>query len=376
MENSMPKEADSIFRSLMEAAPDGILVVDEGGIIQIANAQCSRLFGYSAEELIGQPIEILVPAYIRSQHAELRHSYFHEPRSRPMGIGLQLIAARRDGTDLPVEISLSPFTFEGKRRAIAIVRDVTELRRLDRELKRHVDEVKRTNAELERSNKELEQFAYVASHDLQEPLRVISGYTQLLQRRYADKLDKNANEYIEFAVDGAKRMQNLINDLLAFSRVSSRAKAFAPVDLNEVLRLATANLRATLDETQGRIDSAPLPIVSGDKTQLTQLFQNLLSNALKFHRDGVPPVIRIDAGKTGAQWTFSVADNGIGISPQYAQKVFVIFQRLHTRDKYPGTGIGLALCKKIVERHGGEIRLESKPNEGTTFIFTLSAKES
>lgn len=372
----MPREADSIFRSLMEAAPDGILVVDEGGIIQIANAQCSRLFGYSAEELIGQPIEILVPAYIRSQHAELRHSYFHEPRSRPMGIGLQLIAARRDGTDLPVEISLSPFTFEGKRRAIAIVRDVTELRRLDRELKHHVDEIKRTNAELERSNKELEQFAYVASHDLQEPLRVISGYTQLLQRRYADKLDKNANEYIEFAVDGAKRMQNLINDLLAFSRVSSRARAFAPVDLNEVLRLATANLRATLDETQGRIDSAPLPIVNGDKTQLTQLFQNLLSNALKFHRDGVPPVIRIGAGKTGAQWTFSVEDNGIGISPQYAQKVFVIFQRLHTRDKYPGTGIGLALCKKIVERHGGEIRLESKPNEGTTFIFTLSSQES
>lgn len=369
----MHTDTESIFRHVMEAAPDGIMVVSNDGVIEIANAHCATLFGYTTEELCGQPIEILVPPYIREKHVQLRNGYFSEPRTRPMGIGMPLVAARRDGTLVPVEISLSPFMYAGKQLAVAVVRDVTELRELDRNLKLRVDEINRTNAELERSNKELEQFAYVASHDLQEPLRVISGYTQLLQRRYSTQLDKDANEYIDFAVDGAKRMQTLINDLLTFSRVSSRAKAFSSVDLNDVLRVVVANLRAALAENQGTIDYSMLPIVHGDRTQLIQLFQNLLGNSLKFHRDGVAPIVKVEATKRDKHWEFCVADNGIGISPQYADKIFVIFQRLHTRDKYPGTGIGLALCKKIIERHGGEIWLDTQVKEGATFHFTLAA---
>ena len=364
-----------MFRKVMDAAPDGIMVVQNDGTIVLANAYCTKLFGYTSEELIGKPIETLVPPYIREKHVSLRDGYFSEPRTRPMGIGMPLVAAKRDGSLLPVEISLSPFIQGDKHMAVAIVRDVSELRALDHELKRHIEEIKRANAELERSNKELEQFAYVASHDLQEPLRVISGYTQLLQRRYREQLDGNAVEYIEFAVDGAKRMQNLINDLLTFSRVSLRAKAFTPVNLADVLRIASANLRTALDESHGVVESVPLPEVSGDKTQLVQLFQNLIGNSLKFRREGIAPKIKIEAQKRGDFWEFSISDNGIGIPPQYAEKIFVIFQRLHNRDMYPGTGIGLALCKKIVERHGGEIWLDQQIQEGACFRFTLVSKE-
>ena len=373
--NAIDLNTESMFRKVMDAAPDGIMVVQNDGTIVLANAYCTKLFGYTSEELIGKPIETLVPPYIREKHVSLRDGYFSEPRTRPMGIGMPLVAAKRDGSLLPVEISLSPFIQGDKHMAVAIVLDVSELRALDHELKRHIEEIKHANAELERSNKELEQFAYVASHDLQEPLRVISGYTQLLQRRYREQLDGNAVEYIEFAVDGAKRMQNLINDLLTFSRVSLRAKAFTPVNLADVLRIASANLRTALDESHGVVESVPLPEVSGDKTQLVQLFQNLIGNSLKFRREGIAPKIKIEAQKRGDFWEFSISDNGIGIPPQYAEKIFVIFQRLHNRDMYPGTGIGLALCKKIVERHGGEIWLDQQIQEGACFRFTLVSKE-
>lgn len=356
------------FRSLLEAAPDAILVIERSGHIVVANARSSAIFGWQPGELVGQLIEVLVPDYIRPRHAALRDGYFDSPHTRPMGIGLDLVAARRDGSTIPVEISLSPFEFEERQCAIAIVRDVTETRRLDRELKHF-------NQELKRSNEELEQFAYVASHDLQEPLRMVTGYTQLLKRRYADKLDHEANEFIDYAVDGVKRMQALINDLLAYSRLSSRGKAFELVDVNEVFRQVCATLRLAIEESRARVTSTPLPTLMGDRSQLTQLLQNLLSNSLKFRRDGAEPAIAVSSTREGELWRFSVADNGIGIDAAYAEKIFVIFQRLHTRERYPGTGIGLALCKKIVERHGGEIWFESVLGEGTTFFFTLSAKE-
>jgi signal transduction histidine kinase len=227
-----------------------------------------------------------------------------------------------------------------------------------------------TQAALQRSNAELEQLAYVASHDMQEPLRMVASYLQLIEERYRDRLDADGHEFIGYAVDGAKRMQALINDLLAYSRVSTKARPSEPTDANAVVGAALANLRVAIDESAARITYSSLPWVMGDATQLLQLFQNLIANAIKFKRDE-PPEVHIDAEPTDGMWLFSVRDNGIGIAPEYFERIFVLFQRLHSRREYPGTGIGLALCKKIVERHGGRIWVESHVGAGSTFRFTL-----
>lgn len=230
--------------------------------------------------------------------------------------------------------------------------------------------------ELRRSNAELEQFAYVASHDLQEPLRKVASFCQMLERRYGDQLDERGRQYIEFAVDGAKRMQALINDLLSFSRVGRLSRPEESVDLNVVARQALHNLDALREDTGAEVEIGELPSLPGDRTQLTQLFQNLLGNAIKFRREGVPPRVVVDARRDGNEWEFRCADNGIGIEPRYADRIFLIFQRLHPRDRYTGTGIGLALCKKIVEFHGGRIWLDRDGNgdaSGTVFRWTLPA---
>jgi len=229
-----------------------------------------------------------------------------------------------------------------------------------------------TQAALQRSNTEFEQLAYVASHDMQEPLRKIASYLQLLSQRYQGQLDADADEFIGYAVDGAKRMQALINDLLAFSRVGTKAKPIAPTDCNVIVRTALADLQFAIEDSGARVDVDDLPMVMGDATQLSQLFRNLLSNAIKFHRDE-PPVVRVSTERTGASWRFTVSDNGIGIAPEYFERIFVIFQRLHGRSQYAGTGIGLAICKKIVERHGGQIEVRSIEGQGSTFTFTLPA---
>lgn len=241
--------------------------------------------------------------------------------------------------------------------------------------------------ELTRSNRELEQFAYVASHDLQEPLRMIASYTQLLARRYEGKLDKDASEFIGYAVEGATRMQGLINDLLSYSRVGTRGKPFEATDLNEVLARALDNLKITIEDAKATVTSSKLPTVIGDGGQLIQVVQNLVSNAVKF-RGATPPKVHLSAELKPApvvdpaadlprcEWVFAIKDNGIGIEPQYFERIFVIFQRLHTREQYPGTGIGLAICKKIVERHGGRIWVESIPEQGTTFYFTIPRIEA
>jgi signal transduction histidine kinase len=248
-----------------------------------------------------------------------------------------------------------------------------DLTREIEERKQMADDLKQFTVQLERSNQELEQFAYVASHDLQEPLRVVAGYLQLLERRYKGRLDQDADEFIAFAVDAAKRMQALINDLLAYSRVGRKMKPMEPTDCNQVVAQALKNLRMTIEEFGAVVEVGDLPTVAGDSGQLTLVFQNLIGNAIKF-RGETPPVVRIQAKSCPKEWEFSVQDNGIGIDMQYSKRIFLIFQRLHTREEYPGTGIGLAICQKIIERHGGRVWLESQPGQGSTFFFTIPSE--
>jgi signal transduction histidine kinase len=278
-----------------------------------------------------------------------------------------------------VEGSVSTWVLgSGPREIVELGADVEAMRA---HIQREVDELQEANAklddrtrDLERSNRDLEQFAYVASHDLQEPLRKVSSFCQLLQRRYSGKLDERADQYIEFAVDGAQRMQRLINDLLTFSRVGRTTTGFQPVDLGKAARAAAALLASAVEETGGEIVIPEgLPTVPGDPTLLQQLLMNLFGNALKFHRPDMPPVVRLGADLRDDEWEISVSDNGIGIEPEFADKVFVIFQRLHGRDVYAGTGIGLALAKKIVEFHGGRIWVDHGEHDepGTTIRLTL-----
>jgi PAS domain S-box-containing protein len=258
---------------------------------------------------------------------------------------------------------------EDAMAALAAVADAiaqgVERRRAEESLKQRAEE-------LARSNEELQQFAYVASHDLQEPLRMVASYTQLLGRRYKGRLDADADEFIRYAVDGVNRMQRLIQDLLAYSRVGTRGREPWPVDAGRALQRATANLEASIRETRATVRSGPLPPVLADETQLAQVFQNLVGNALKFHGEA-PPHVEVAGVLQGAEVRFTVRDRGIGIDPQYFDRIFIIFQRLHGKEEYPGTGIGLAICKKIIERHGGRIGVESHPGQGTTFWFTLPA---
>lgn len=282
---------------------------------------------------------------------------------------------RKDGSRLPAEVSPSPLEAEGEVLITSALRDISErnqvertIRDLNADLERRV--VERT-AELMRSNEELQQFVYAASHDLQEPLRMISNYTQLIAERYRGRLDSDADEFIGFAVDGARRMHQLIDDLLTYSRLDTHGRPMIEVDCEEVLEFALTNLRVLIMESGARVTHKQLPKVMADGRQLVQLLQNLIGNAIKFHRAGIAPEVGVEAEYAGREWLFSVRDNGIGIDPRHAERIFVIFQRLHSRADYPGTGIGLALCKKIVLRHGGRIWVDSTPGGASTFRFTL-----
>jgi light-regulated signal transduction histidine kinase (bacteriophytochrome) len=270
----------------------------------------------------------------------------------------------KSGRYITGEFIGAPHIKDGKViEVIGFAREITDRKKAEEVLKEKTEE-------LARSNRELEAFAYVASHDLQEPLRMVTNFVQLLAKRYKGKLDSNADDFINFAVDGAMRMWNLINDLLAYSRVGTRGHPFEPINCETILQEALDNLKVAMEESGAVVTHDSLPTVTADSSQLGQLFQNLIGNAIKF-RGNERPRIHVSANRNGNGWTFSVRDNGIGIAPEYTERIFIIFQRLHGRQQYPGTGIGLAICKKIVERHGGRIWVESTPEKGATFYFTL-----
>jgi PAS domain S-box-containing protein len=357
------RRAEERFRAAVESAPNAVVIVNHTGTILLVNSQTEQLFGYSRNELIDQPVDILVPERFRRQHPAHRASFLAEPRSRPMGEGRDLFGLRKDSTEFPIEIGLNPLETEEGTLVLSAIVDISARKQGEELLRNAV-------TELARSNAELEQFAYVASHDLQEPLRAVAGCVQALQRRYHGQLDARADELIMHAVEGAVRMQSLISDLLAYSRVATRGQSFTLTDCAAIVRSALTNVQVAITESGARVTYTDLPTVMGDPTQLTQLFQNLISNACKF-RNQQPAAIHIAAEPHEGAWMFSVRDNGIGIEPQYFERIFGLFQRLHTRVEYAGTGIGLAICKKIVERHGGRIWLESQPQQGSTFYFTI-----
>jgi PAS domain S-box-containing protein len=316
--------------------------------------------GYSLEKLLQMTPLDLKPDYTPDSFetliAPLRR---HEVRA----INFETRHRRANGSLYPVDVHLQLFVQAGRQVFLAIILDTTERKRAEEELQR-------TLKELKRSNEELEQFAYVASHDLQEPLRGIAGLVQLLGQRYQGKLDSRADEYISHIIDGTQRMQTLINDLLAYSRVGRHGEAIQTTSAEAALRATLNNLSAAIREYRATVTYDSLPSVRADATQLIQLFQNLIGNAIKFHSD-CPPHIHIGVTDARDCWQFSVSDNGIGIEPQFFERIFQVFQRLHTRREYKGNGIGLAICKKIIERHGGGIWVESEPGAGSTFYFTL-----
>lgn len=492
---------DQLFRQLLNSAPDAMVIVNARGLIERVNVRAEQVFGHQRTEMIGQPVEMLIPQRFRHAHQGHRAGFFGTPHTRMMGSGLELFGLHKDGHEFPVEVSLGPLDAPGGMLVSAAIRDITErkavereIRDLNRNLEARVEErtaellrseerfhealdgmmegvqlidhewrytymndaaveqslyareeligrtmmerypgiehthmftvlkqcvedgqqrvlenhfrfpngeegvfelrirptqdrlfilstdisarkraekaVQQQSERLRRQNEELEQFAYIASHDLQEPLRMVTSYVELIERRYADKLDADAHEFIAFAVDGTRRMKRLIQDLLMFSR-AGRDVQYAPVDLNVVFEEVCRNLQEAIAAQGATVTADPLPVLPAVRTGMVQLFQNLISNAIKFSRQGVPPVVHITAKDEGHEWMLSFTDNGIGIDMRFAEQVFAPFKRLQASGPFTGSGIGLAVAKKVVMGHEGRITITSKPGEGTSFIVSL-----
>jgi len=347
----------------IDALPTAVIVVDSGGRIAVANTQAERLFGYAEGMLPGTSVDELVPPRFGADHARLRASFLRDPQARPMGAGRDLFARRRDGTEFPVEIGLNPVNTDDGPFVLGAIVDISE--RI-----RQAEALRLANEALERSNIELQRFAYVASHDLQTPMRGIASFAQLLQRNYAAGLDPQAADWIRRIVESVAHLQSLVRDLLEYSRIDSQAHPFRPVALDEVVDDAVNLLDASVREAGAEIHREALPVLAGDRSQLVQLLLNLLGNALKY-RSTAPPRIHVSAARQGTDWQISVRDNGIGIAAAHQERIFEIFQRLHDQQEYPGTGIGLAVCRRVVHRHGGRIWVESAPDAGSVFHFTI-----
>jgi PAS domain S-box-containing protein len=488
------KETEAKYGGLLEAAADAMVVVNQGGEIVLLNVQAEKQFGYHRDELVGQKVKNIIPEGFAERRIADGSRTAADALAQQMGTGIELYGRRKDGSEFPIEIMLSPLDSAEGILVTAAIRDVTARKIAEKALREaeerfraladnisqfawmadekgyifwynqrwfdytgttleemagwgwqkvhHPDHVQqvvarigkcfqtgevwedtfplrgrdgnyrwflsravpirdpegkvlrwfgtntditerkrseehllKTVEELKRSNDELQQFAYVASHDLQEPLRMVASYTQLLAKRYKGRLDADADEFIAYAVDGSNRMQGLIQDLLAYSRAGTNGKALLEISSEKALKDALANLRATIDESGAVVTHDALPAITTDDTQLAQIFQNLVGNAIKY-RSAKAPLVHVYAAKNGGkEWIFSVRDNGMGIDPQYFERIFVLFQRLHGRTEFKGTGIGLAICKKILERLGGRIWVESQPEKGSTFHFALPERD-
>jgi PAS domain S-box-containing protein len=360
------KNNEEKFRSVAQTASDAIISADSHGNIIFWNSGAETIFGYMAEEVTGKPFAFIVPERFKEYHQKGMNRAVSKGVLTTSGKRLETTGVRKDGNEFPLELSLARWETKEGIFFTTIIRDTTERKQAEEERERLIEE-------LSRSNQELEQFAYIASHDLQEPLRMVSSYVQLISKRYKDKLDQNADDFIAFIVNGTTHMQTLLHDLLTYSRVGTHGEPFGFTDLNSALYKAAINLKKVIDRNHADIKYENLPSVHTDEVQMVQVFQNLIANAIKF-RGKETPRVHISAEQKENEWVLQVRDNGIGIDPKHFDRIFIIFKRLHTKEKYPGTGIGLAICKKIVERHGGRIWVESEPGKGSTFKFTIPIK--
>ena len=358
------RASEARSRALFDAAPDPVVVTDQAGLFVQLNIQTEKQFGYKRDELVGQSVQQILPnGFFQQLNSDVQAEKAEDSTSNNV---FELCGQRKDGGRFPVEITLSPLQTSGGLLIIVALRDITERRRSEEQLAR-------TMTELRRSNVDLQQYAYVVSHDLQEPLRMVASFTQLLAERYQGRLDSDADEFIAHAVDGCKRMKRLMLDLLAYARIGKSGEALSWVDAEGALQEAIRNLQRIVEENGAVITHDVLPRVNTDRAQLVQVFQSLVENAIKYRGTGAPRV-HVSAASRGPECVFAVQDNGVGIESQYFEKIFVLFQRLHRQPQIDGTGIGLTICKKILEQAGGSIWVESKYGSGSTFYFALPAR--
>ncbi len=379
------------YRGLLEAAPDAMVVVNQAGEIVLLNVQAEKQFGYRRDELVGQKVKNIIPQGFAERLIADAHRSVADALAQQIGMGIELSGRRKDGSEFPIEIMLSPLESAEGILVTAAIRNIsarkkseqantqlenqaTVMRGAHDELELRVSERTKelafANQVLEQSNLELKQFAYIASHDLQSPLRSISGFVQLLKMEYEDKLDEQAADWIRRTVQSIGQMQTLIRDLLSYSRVDARSVPFTQIPFLDIVDDALTLLESSIRDSGGRVTWDQLPDIMGDRSQLVQLIQNLIGNGLTY-RGGKPPHIHLSAERSGKEWVFSVRDNGIGIDPKHYEQIFEIFKRLHDQKDYPGTGIGLAVCRRVVNRHGGRIWVKSEPGLGSTFLFTI-----
>jgi PAS domain S-box-containing protein len=348
---------------IIDSLPIAAIIVNTSGEVRLFNTQAEALLGHSRTAIIGKSMEELVPERFRSSHRVVRKQYMEKAQARPMGAGRDLFGLHMNGAEIPIEIGLSPISTEAGNFTLATIVDLTERRQRSTELQR-------ANDALEQSNLDLQRFAYIASHDLQSPLRNISGFVQLLKLEYGGRLDEQADDWIQRTLKSIEQLQNSIRDLLAYSRVDCGTAHFATSSLKDVVDHSLQLLETSIRDSGAQINVAVLPIVYGDPAQLSQLVQNLIVNALKY-RSSAPPIIDISAKRGVDEWVIAVRDNGIGIDPKFTESIFELFSRLHNHHSHPGSGIGLAVCRRVIQRHGGRIWVESVVGRGSIFYFTL-----
>ena len=356
--------SEHLLKSVINYMADGLVGIDERGLIHIFNPACERMFGYSADEVIGKNVSMLMPMPYRGEHDSYLSNYKERGTSGIVGTVREFQAVRKSGEIFPIEIAITELAAMDSRTYTAVIRDITERKEADKLREKLIDSLMQANVQLE-------QFAYVASHDLREPLRMVVSFTDLLAKEYGTQLDETGRSYMHISRDAAKRMEALVNDLLEYARLGREPELARPFDSNERFQHAVSMLHSTITTSEAKVTAGVLPEVMANPIQFTRLLQNLIANAIHYHRPDAAPQVHVSAVDLGDLWEFCVEDNGLGIHEEYLEYIFQPFKRLHSHQDHKGTGIGLAICRRIVENFGGSMRVESTYGEGSRFYFTI-----